>query len=419
MSLDGDRLSIRNPDSSFTGADIRHTPSSGTSGTHAMYVQNTATSGLGQALVVQSANTSVPAMTIISASGGETQRLQGTLTVAATPDATVPDNLPHGLGNSREPTGLVISSSYPSDDVADGIDGTGRINLYSYQRASYSSFGENIRHFLMRSDAKSMQAYYMPVVSATDKSGYVAATRDPLAEGVQWRPISWTGSHFEANNHASIHGHWELEIPDSNGELQGRLEVPFIDQVADTLSDIDDVTIGVDYTNIRTNLADFSIRAQNITSGPFSGQTTCLRVGGGNDRNKEIHLSISSDMGTSGRRWVLRATSETESGTNAGTNFQVARYDDDGALLDTPLVISRSTGNVTLTPGFVVRRSTSTVSSLSLNTTSLGSGVGVIAIGNANTTPSGTPSGGGVLYVESGALKYKGSSGTVTTLGVA
>jgi hypothetical protein len=27
-----------------------------------------------------------------------------------------------------------------------------------------------------------------------------------------------------------------------------------------------------------------------------------------------------------------------------------------------------------------------------------------------------TPSGGGVFYVESGALKYKGSSGTVTTI---
>lgn len=37
----------------------------------------------------------------------------------------------------------------------------------------------------------------------------------------------------------------------------------------------------------------------------------------------------------------------------------------------------------------------------------------------ANGTAPGTPSGGGYLYVESGALKYKGSSGTVTTLGAA
>tara|TARA_R100001594_G_scaffold123563_1_gene160020 strand:- start:5232 stop:5807 length:576 start_codon:yes stop_codon:yes gene_type:complete len=40
----------------------------------------------------------------------------------------------------------------------------------------------------------------------------------------------------------------------------------------------------------------------------------------------------------------------------------------------------------------------------------------VIAIANASVVPSGTPTGGGVLYVESGALKYVGSSGTITTL---
>ena len=43
------------------------------------------------------------------------------------------------------------------------------------------------------------------------------------------------------------------------------------------------------------------------------------------------------------------------------------------------------------------------------------SGNGVAYIHNSSA-PS-TPTDGGVLYVESGALKYKGSSGTVTTLG--
>ena len=39
---------------------------------------------------------------------------------------------------------------------------------------------------------------------------------------------------------------------------------------------------------------------------------------------------------------------------------------------------------------------------------------GTIKISNSST-PS-TPSGGGVLYVQNGALKFKGSSGTVTTI---
>lgn len=53
------------------------------------------------------------------------------------------------------------------------------------------------------------------------------------------------------------------------------------------------------------------------------------------------------------------------------------------------------------------------------NTTSFGSGVGVLGIANAGTNPSTNPSGGGVLYVDAGALKYRGSSGTVTTIAAA
>lgn len=47
---------------------------------------------------------------------------------------------------------------------------------------------------------------------------------------------------------------------------------------------------------------------------------------------------------------------------------------------------------------------------------SFGSGIGVVFITNAGTVPSTNPTGGGVLYVEAGALKYRGSSGTITTI---
>ncbi len=47
---------------------------------------------------------------------------------------------------------------------------------------------------------------------------------------------------------------------------------------------------------------------------------------------------------------------------------------------------------------------------------SLGSGSRVMALGNALTVPSVNPTNGGILYVEAGALKYRGSSGTVTTI---
>jgi len=43
----------------------------------------------------------------------------------------------------------------------------------------------------------------------------------------------------------------------------------------------------------------------------------------------------------------------------------------------------------------------------------------LIAEGAITVVPSADPSAGGVIYVEAGALKYRGSSGTVTTLGAA
>lgn len=55
---------------------------------------------------------------------------------------------------------------------------------------------------------------------------------------------------------------------------------------------------------------------------------------------------------------------------------------------------------------------------LLLGTSDAGNGVGVFAVGNATGLP-GTPAGGGVIYCQAGALKYRGSSGTTTTLAVA
>ena len=49
-------------------------------------------------------------------------------------------------------------------------------------------------------------------------------------------------------------------------------------------------------------------------------------------------------------------------------------------------------------------------------TVSVGGGAAVIGIGNATTVPTSNPTGGGILYVDAGALKYRGSSGTVTTI---
>jgi hypothetical protein len=52
--------------------------------------------------------------------------------------------------------------------------------------------------------------------------------------------------------------------------------------------------------------------------------------------------------------------------------------------------------------------------------TSFGGGTGsCVAIANASTNPSSNPTGGGILYADGGAGKWRGSGGTVTTFGPA
>jgi hypothetical protein len=58
-------------------------------------------------------------------------------------------------------------------------------------------------------------------------------------------------------------------------------------------------------------------------------------------------------------------------------------------------------------------------SALRVGNAAVGGGVGVLALANAATPPSTNPTGGGIIYVQAGALKYLGSGGTVTTLGAA
>jgi hypothetical protein len=50
------------------------------------------------------------------------------------------------------------------------------------------------------------------------------------------------------------------------------------------------------------------------------------------------------------------------------------------------------------------------------NYAQFGGGKGVIVIANATVAPSKNIAGAGIMYVENGALKYRGSNGTVTVI---
>ena len=101
---------------------------------------------------------------------------------------------------------------------------------------------------------------------------------------------------------------------------------------------------------------------------------------------------------------------------NSGTMFRI-HQEIVGALIDTGAFCKFQEGTVAApTTVFEITRN----GNMGLRLSDYGSGDGaIVAIANATTAPTTNPTGGGVIYAEAGALKYRGSSGTVTTLGPA
>ncbi len=356
----------------------------------------------------------------------------------------------------------------------DTSDSTSRLTVQSYQTNGNNFFGEGVRLDLMRPMAKNMIAWRLP--------------RDPgFDDPATLRSVAWVGAHYYAQNQpdplnpTDVHGHWSIEVPDALDALRTRLEIGFVKP---------DGTIGIDKTNIKTNLADVTVRAQN-------GQV--LRIGAGNAHQKDLVFAVDDGTSVTGSRWRVRVDNTTETTANDGSDFRVMSLSNDNTVERTALFIRRKDGRVgvgttgpgallhALTPaasepllqlentntaptsplfvalagassgtvlqsgviGETTRRfsqnmsgrmewgsgaatrdtilSRRAVSALGTdgsfwvgsNLTGQGGGIGVLGIGNANTLPTANPVGGGVLYVEAGALRYRGSAGTVTTLAAA
>ena len=131
-------------------------------------------------------------------------------------------------------------------------------------------------------------------------------------------------SHDKANNpeqHDHKHISFETTMSPTGqyaNQLFTRFEIPF-----DT-----------DISEIRTHSSNF-----NVMNG-------VLRVAGEKGSNRDIELSVSGKENETTPRWVVRADSSQESGDNTGSNLQFIRYDDNGEVIDSPLSIQRTNGNI-------------------------------------------------------------------------
>lgn len=102
------------------------------------------------------------------------------------------------------------------------------------------------------------------------------------------------------------------------------------------------------------------------------------------------------------------------------TLFLRSDWDDDTnvlAYLEAADAASHST-SVSVRPDSIqlIGNNTMNFAIFPLTTPNFQSGNGILYIANRLAAPTGNPSGGGFLYTESGALKYRGSGGTVSTV---
>lgn len=128
---------------------------------------------------------------------------------------------------------------------------------------------------------------------------------------------------------------------------------------------------------------------------PFSiGADGFLTVGSVLSQTAQANIGIYDTSGTAGQR-------RYRIGNTSGYMALQARTDAGAGARDL-LLLQHSTGNTGL-----------------LSSTSFGGGVKVIAVADATTIPTTNPTGGGIMYSEAGALKWRGPSGAVTTIGAA
>lgn len=359
------------------------------------------------------------------------------------------------VGSEARPRSLTIKSSGAggSQRGPGYRDTTGRLLLEAYQ-PHFNSYGETIRVHLKDPRAKGMITYVgdwpEPHYPPSDYTWLSTHPRSPVT-------LAWIGAHFLNNDDPDDdvanrwHGHINFETSDASGALRTRLEIKLIDPVTGR--------IGTDRSAIRTNLADFEVQVRGEEQ---------LRVVGSARRDKDLHLGL--EAGGSQPLWTLRAA-------RGDGHLEVRRYLSGDRYQDSPLRVDRYTGEVAVggergtsaglrvrqdggvgitvqplarggqgilvagAPGdptarlvqgdvtgdrlrrFVVRvdgRMEWGDGATSRDTTLYRSRPNQLATGGsihlANTATPPRPSTGGVLFVSGGALRYRGSSGTVTTL---
>lgn len=169
----------------------------------------------------------------------------------------------------------------------------------------------------------------------------------------------------------------------------GRLGMGTLAGPASGPTDLLDARITVKWEPTTSGGSGIHLQPSNLLSTSTAAYRATLRHGNDN-------LILANVAGEAATRFAVSAQGRMEWGNGTGTrDVNLYRLAPDVLATDDALQVG---GN------------------LRVNTSSVGGGAGVIGLANATVPPPANPTGGGVLYSEGGALKWRGSSGTVTTI---
>ena len=156
----------------------------------------------------------------------------------------------------------------------------------------------------------------------------------------------------------------------------------------------DQVAVGAATANEIEGTSSLTFNGSILNAVASSGGMLIQAVSSSATSEPEVRASNTSSLATL-KCSTVSAGNRAQVGSANGSNFALITNDVERCILD-------NSGNFQFG-----------------GTMAFGGGALVIGIANATTAPTSNPSGGGILYCENGALKYRGSSGTVTTLGAA
>jgi hypothetical protein len=112
-------------------------------------------------------------------------------------------------------------------------------------------------------------------------------------------------------------------------------------------------------------------------------------------------------------RWKLVGTTTAESGTNAGSNISLYRYNDAGSFLGDALTVNRATGAIVATQSFAGRTTASTETT---GTLTVASANRTIQATGDITVPNAVFSAGDIILIYAGASSRTITEGASVTM---